>query len=243
MSVEKFKPVYGEGKIRHETKPYAQILAKVLNECENLEALGLWCHFQGKPEDWIISVQYVQNHFKVGRDKAYNIMRYLIQTNLMEQVQEKRADGTFAGNYYIIKNGEHFKKLSTPLPENPHPENPHPENPTTTYKSNTTYKSKETNRFNDLKKNNPVNNHRNTENPSTGYVERNTMSDEYKETKRTDPESAAYQAFINSVPSLARKHRKETPDATVNAATTPIQPEMACQTHAGLQGARFASGG
>lgn len=150
MSVEKFKPMFGDGQIRHEPKPYTMILNKVLNECENMEAIGLWCHFQSKPTDWVINVQYVQNHFKVGRDKAYNLLRYLIKVNLMKQVQEKKPDGTFAGNYYIIKSGEEFlgniKELSTPLPENPHPDNPHPENPTTTNKRFNTNTSKEKNK-------------------------------------------------------------------------------------------------
>jgi hypothetical protein len=146
MSVEKFSP-YGDGKIRHERKPYTLVLNKVSNESDNLQAIGLWLHFQCKPEDWVISVQYVQNRFKIGRDKAYNILRYLIKTNLMQQVQEKNPDGTFAGNYYVIKNGEEFtpppEKLSTPLPENPDPDFPDPENPTTTNTSNTTNTSKE----------------------------------------------------------------------------------------------------
>lgn len=138
MSVEKFVPVFGDGKIKHEPKPYTQIFNKVLSECSNLEAIGLWCHFQSKPSDWIINVQYVQNHFKIGRDKAYNILRYLIKTNLMKQIQEKNPDGTFKGNYYIIKNGEEFldiqPELSTPFPDLPDTDLPDTENPTTTNK-------------------------------------------------------------------------------------------------------------
>jgi hypothetical protein len=115
MSVEKFKPNYLKGKLKHETKPYAQILSKVLAECNDIEVIGLWCHFQGKPEDWEISVKYVQNHFNIGRQKAYKVFRNLIKYNLMEQIQEKNADGTFGQNYYIIKNGECFLKSNIHL--------------------------------------------------------------------------------------------------------------------------------
>lgn len=135
MSVEKFRPTFKEGQIRHEVKPYTQVLNKVLEHCDNLEALGLWVHFQSKSENWVISVKYIQNHFNVGRDKAYRLLKYLIDTNLMEQVQNKNPDGTFGSIFYIIKNGEQFTKikdcpkLSTkPLPENPYTEKPYPVN-------------------------------------------------------------------------------------------------------------------
>jgi hypothetical protein len=168
MSVEKFRPSFVDGQIKHESKPYTMVLNNVLNNCDNLEAIGLWCHFQSKPENWIINAQYVRNHFKVGRDKAYELLAYLIETNLMEKKQIINPDGTFGKVSYIIKNGEQFtiKKLSTentePLPDLPLPDLPLPENQEHINKRSFNNAYKETNKrksfYDDQKKNKAVDN-------------------------------------------------------------------------------------
>lgn len=137
MSVEKFKPELFNGIIKHEAKPYTQILNKVLQECRNLEAIALWSHFQSKPESWEVCVKYIQNHFKIGRDKVYKIIRYLIKVNLIEYVEEKSKDGKFSKSYYIIKNGEAFfdPELSTETPTLPYTENPYTDLPYTENKA------------------------------------------------------------------------------------------------------------
>lgn len=130
MSVQKFKPVFEDGILKHEPKPYTQILNKVLQECTNSEALGVWCYLQSRPENWVLSPQHLQNHFKIGRDKIYKIINYLIKSNLLIRVREIYADGTYAPTDYIIRNGEVF---SNPLTENKDVVNPLPGLPDTDY--------------------------------------------------------------------------------------------------------------
>lgn len=137
MSVEKFIPSFDEGVIKHETKPYTQILNKVLQECKNPEALGVWCYLQSRPENWVVSPQHLQNHFGMGRDKVYKLLNYLIDSNLLERKRPIMPDGTYGKTNYIIRNGDKFmcKNLSTnPLPDLPDTVKPDTVNQYTTNK-------------------------------------------------------------------------------------------------------------
>lgn len=148
MSVEKFKP-YTDGKIKHEVKPYTVILNKPLQHCDNLEAIGLWTHFQTLPEDWIISPSYIQNKFNIGKDKVYKILNYLIKVNLLSRERLIDAQGKHIETIYVIRNGEDYKPLSeiseavNPLPDLPLPVLPLPVNQDTTNKTRITNENTE----------------------------------------------------------------------------------------------------
>lgn len=138
MSVEKFNP-YEEGTISHEPKPYTIILNSVAQNCTNLEAFGLWVHFQTMPENWVISPKYIQNKFNIGKDKAYNLLNYLIDTNLLKRLRVTNSDGTHAKTVYVICNGERFCEKKDqpvdnlePLPDLPEAAEPDAVNPPTT---------------------------------------------------------------------------------------------------------------
>lgn len=141
MSVEKFRP-YKDGKIQHEGKPYSSMLNRPFQECENLEALGLWAHFQTLPENWIISPKYIQNKFKIGKDKCYSLLRYLIKVNLLSRKRMLNEDGTHAETLYIIRNGDEFinqKEENKPLTDfqeavYPLPDLPDPVQPEAVFK-------------------------------------------------------------------------------------------------------------
>jgi len=138
MSVEKFRP-YSSGKTKHESKPYSLILNKPAQECSNLEAIGLWAHFQTLPEDWIISPQYIQNKFNIGKDKVYKLLNYLISVKLLDRKRIVDDAGRHEDTIYIIRNGEAYSPLpeiseavENPLPDLPLPVFPLPVNQDTT---------------------------------------------------------------------------------------------------------------
>lgn len=146
MSIEKFLP---NGKLKHEDRPYTILPNHVLQNCSNLEALGLWCHLQSRPANWDVSPKNIQIHFNIGRDKSYNLLHYLIDVGLLEHIREKHEDGTFGASFYIVKNGDVMKNYSpspkkpklvkscvdnsiTPFPDLPYPDKPYPVNQDTT---------------------------------------------------------------------------------------------------------------
>lgn len=139
MAVDKFRP----GKIKHEIKPYTIILNKALEDCEYLEALGLWCHFQSKTENWIINVPYVMKKFHIGKDKAYKLLNFLISIGLMDRIQEKNANGTYGETNYLIKNGEDIKyKKGLPYHHQPFPDFPEAAKPDTVNKEHINKRNK-----------------------------------------------------------------------------------------------------
>lgn len=48
-------------------------------------ALAVYCYLACKPNDWVISVENVKNHFDISKPKAYKIFDYLIEVGLLER--------------------------------------------------------------------------------------------------------------------------------------------------------------
>lgn len=109
MSVEKFRPVYNEGKIVHEKKPFTMILNKVLQSCTNSSLLGLWCYLQSLPENWDISPQHLMNHFSIGKDKCYRLLDLAISCRLLRHDIIRDERGRMVGFNYVVLNGENFE--------------------------------------------------------------------------------------------------------------------------------------
>ncbi len=136
IRIEKFKPSFEPGNLKKETKPYTQILNKVLQECDDLNVLGLWCHLQSRPENWIISPQNIQNHFKIGKEKAYDLLNKLIKFKLLTREYIKNPNGTYKNTEYTLHDGHDYvnNQCSDPLPGFPYPAEPYPANQDTTNK-------------------------------------------------------------------------------------------------------------
>jgi len=138
MSVQKYKPVFESGKLTQDSKPFAQILNKTLQECRNLEALAIWCHLQSRSESWTLNPHQLRKHFQIGKDKIYSILNYLIRTNLLIRNVQLSAKGTHISTTYIVLNGDDFLDTERPvedvhidvqpLPDNPDPVQPDPVN-------------------------------------------------------------------------------------------------------------------
>lgn len=123
MSIEKFRPVYGEGKIKHEPKPFTMILNKVLQNCTDAEVLGVWCYLQSLPENWIVSPQQLMNHFGFGKEKCYRLLNLLIVSNLISVIRHRDKQGRLQGTEYLVLNGEKFvNPEKKAVDKTPHPE-------------------------------------------------------------------------------------------------------------------------
>lgn len=125
MAIEKFIPSFEEGTITHEPKPYTQICNSPLKNCNNAEALGIWCFLQSCPPGWIVNIKHIQAHFNLGKNKVYTLLNYLIETNLLKRERDVFPNGKYGKTSYTVRNGESFnkytklsteKKASSPLP-------------------------------------------------------------------------------------------------------------------------------
>jgi len=111
MSVEKYKPEFENGRLKHQSKPYTLTLNKVLQDFTHIDALSVWCYLQSLPENWVISPKHLQKHFGVGEEKIYNILRKLICANLLLRTRQLCANGTYSHTIYTVLNGENFVNI------------------------------------------------------------------------------------------------------------------------------------
>lgn len=90
----------------------------------SLEARGLFVYLRSKPRDWRIVPEDIQREGKIGRDKAYKLLRELLAAGYLERPRVRQSNGTFLWGDYRLR------ETSAPLPENPEVE-PLPEKPDT----------------------------------------------------------------------------------------------------------------
>lgn len=64
-------------------------------------ALAVYCYLACKPNDWIINVENIKNHFNMGKEKAYKIVNYLIEFGLMER-KDIRENGKHKETIYYL---------------------------------------------------------------------------------------------------------------------------------------------
>jgi len=100
------------------------------------QATGLYCYLFSHSSNHKITINFITNHFKNGRDAIRSALAELEQLGYLHREQE-RKDGKIVGYNYILKDA--------PAPEKPSPEKPSPENPIQsnnsiyTIKNNSTY--------------------------------------------------------------------------------------------------------
>jgi hypothetical protein len=93
----------------------------------SFDARGLLCYLLAKPHDWKVNVMDIQREGKIGRDKAYNLIRELRETGYIEVDEQRDARGQIMGRNYIVYDCAIVSML--PLPENPDVVKPLPEKP------------------------------------------------------------------------------------------------------------------
>jgi hypothetical protein len=84
------------------------------------QATGLYCYLFSHSSNHKITINFITNHFKNGRDAIRGALAELEKLGYLLREQE-RIDGKIVGYNYILKDA--------PAPEKPSPEKPSPENP------------------------------------------------------------------------------------------------------------------
>lgn len=90
-------------KNRKRVNPYSQIDNAMINDGRlSLECIGLLTYLLSKPEDWTISMQQVQSHFKIGREKLQRIVKDLEQTGYLIRMKPQNEQGQFIGTSWYV---------------------------------------------------------------------------------------------------------------------------------------------
>lgn len=84
------------------------------------QATGLYCYLFSHSSNHKITINFITNHFKNGRDAIRSALAELEKLGYLLREQE-RIDGKIVGYNYILKDA--------PATEKPSPEKPSPENP------------------------------------------------------------------------------------------------------------------
>ena len=108
MSVQ--KPSKNVNYLRQPKKPFEMIYRQVLDKIKDADALAVYCHLSGKPDNWEINDQYLMNHFEWGRDKARNAINCLIVNKLIKRIQLIDQEGKFKGRITELMDGYDFKE-------------------------------------------------------------------------------------------------------------------------------------
>lgn len=134
MSVQKYKPSYDQGNITIKRAPFAQLCNKVLQTCTNMEAIAVWAFLQSQCDDWELNPTHLRKHFKIGKDKIYKILTYMIGAKLLVRHVQLSAKGTHISTTYTVLDGMDFVEPArviqecAPLPCLPEADKPDPDN-------------------------------------------------------------------------------------------------------------------
>lgn len=105
------------------------VVPNAIAEDERLsfEARGLLVYLLAKPHDWKVQVGDIRRSGKIGRDKAYKLLKELRDTGYIVLEQQRDAGALFGDTNYVVYDVAIPAEL--PLPENPEAVAPRPEKP------------------------------------------------------------------------------------------------------------------
>ncbi len=130
MSIQKYKPQFESGGINKQSVPFTQLCNKTIQNCTNMEAIGMWAYLQSMPDEWELNPNQLKKHFNVGKNKIYRILTYMIEAKLIVRHVHVCAKGTRVKTTYTVLNGMEFLEPSRPVQEcAPLPQNPEVDNP------------------------------------------------------------------------------------------------------------------
>lgn len=133
MTIKKCKPIYEEGATRINRAPFTQLYNKVLQTCTNMEAIAIWAYLQSQADNWELSPSQLKKHFRIGKNKVYDILTYMIDTNLLVRNVHRSANGRKEKTSYTVLDGTQYLDTATPIQESvqecaPLPQNQEVEN-------------------------------------------------------------------------------------------------------------------
>ena len=95
-------------KVIQEKIPYTIHMNQVIQNVKDCFSLGLWCYLSTLPPDWGVNKEHLKSHFKVGRDKINQSLKYLFDLKLISYDQKRIESGKFSVNSIIVSSGMSF---------------------------------------------------------------------------------------------------------------------------------------
>ena len=82
-----------------------------------------------KPDHWVVRVADIQNVGGIGRDKAYALLKELIEVGYIVKHESREAGTYHEVEYIVMDSPETTSDVSlSPIPEKPYPVKPYPVN-------------------------------------------------------------------------------------------------------------------
>ena len=95
-NIEKF-----DGKFENEAHGCTIVVNQTIQSLKDLSLIGLYIYLSSMPPSWNINVQYIMDHFNIGRDKARSLLSNLVSERLLS-VRKQRVQGQFSQPIYRL---------------------------------------------------------------------------------------------------------------------------------------------
>ena len=110
---------------------YTQLPNETLSDGSlSFEARGVLVYLLSKPENWIIQIYDICNNGKIGRDKAYRVLKELEESGYLDREQGRDDSGRMSQTESVVYDLP-VDKRKTPCEENQDTVNPCTEKPDT----------------------------------------------------------------------------------------------------------------
>ncbi|KAB2918498.1 MAG: helix-turn-helix domain-containing protein [Hyphomicrobiaceae bacterium] len=114
-------------------RPYSQLgNAMIRDNRLSPEAVGILVFILSYPDNWHFSLAWLCRTRNVGRDRAYRIIKELVEFGYCTRFRARKEDGTLGAYEYVFTDEP--EGATPPLPENPEVDEEGAPKPTTSWK-------------------------------------------------------------------------------------------------------------
>jgi hypothetical protein len=101
------------------------VLPNIVLTDERISIAARWClaYLLSKPDDWVVQISDIQKVAGVGRDKAYSMVRELIDSGWIKREEYRDETGAYRKHEYVVSEWSE-NPINDPLPEKPDPVKP-----------------------------------------------------------------------------------------------------------------------
>jgi hypothetical protein len=96
------------------------VLPNIVLTDERISIAARWClaYLLSKPDDWVVQITDIQKVAGVGRDKAYSMVRELIEAGWIRRDEHRDEAGSYRKHEYVVSEWAE-NPANDPLPEKP----------------------------------------------------------------------------------------------------------------------------
>lgn len=218
MSIEKLSDL---SKSELEKNPFAQIANEVILHVKDNDSFRLYCYLAAKSREWKVIKCYASKICNISESKSKKCWSYLARCGLIEYKVIKDDNNIIIKHDLFVLNGTKFNK-DEPFLKNEKLSTVHrvknPPSGKSTRVENDPLLNKDNNQKNkellnrkicDKKIYNPIG-----KSPTT-YIERNTVTNEFKEAKRGSTKNE--EIFMENLPDSLKPNRYKKKESIVNS--------------------------